>query len=116
MFAGGGEDDEEAGRGASGACVIGVRGRDAGGRAWGAGSLRRRRAGAGAGGRVRDHWRLKAPRSPAASAPLETLGRVRGRGRGGAGAGRCVEMGHVGAGKGHVMASVGKGHGPASAG
>ena len=41
-------------RGAPGAYVVGVRGRDVGGRARGAGSLRRRRAGAGAGGRARD--------------------------------------------------------------
>ncbi|XP_066358074.1 glycine-rich cell wall structural protein 1.0-like [Miscanthus floridulus] len=40
----------------------------------------------GAGGQVRDRWRLKAPRSLVASAPLETLGWVRGRGRG------CGEM------------------------
>ena len=40
-----------------GACVVGVPGRDAGGGARGTGSLRRRRAGAGAGGRVRDAQR-----------------------------------------------------------
>jgi len=56
------------GRGASGACVVGVRGRDAGGRARGAGSLHRRRVGAGAGGRV---W---AGAGPAVGPVAETLG------------------------------------------
>ncbi|XP_066324025.1 glycine-rich RNA-binding protein GRP2A-like [Miscanthus floridulus] len=86
-------------RGALRACVVGVRGQDIGGRAWGAESLRRRRAGAGRRGPGAGR------REPASSA--------RGGGRQGPGAGRRAPRAGVGGrGTGGGAGSVGSGGNP----